>query len=68
MDESKLLQGHFAGPVLMLVICFVCSLGILRENGPVKAFNEPVWRLKGVKILSGRAIVGNAGKWKAWKR
>ncbi len=49
MDESKLLQGHSVGPVLMLVICFVCSLGIFRENGPVKAFNEPVWRLKGVK-------------------
>ena len=49
MHESKLLQGHLGAPVLMLVIAFVCSLGIFRENGPVKAFNEPIWRLKGVK-------------------
>jgi hypothetical protein len=49
MESWKVLQRYRCGGWLMLLVPILCSVGIFREGGPVKAFNEPVWRLKGVK-------------------
>jgi hypothetical protein len=48
-NDSTVLQRYHLGFWLMLFLSTVCCLGIFREGGPVKAFNEPVWRLKGMK-------------------
>lgn len=48
-DNSAALQRYHCGFWLMLLASAVCSAGIFREGGPVKAFNEPIWRLKEMK-------------------
>ena len=48
-NNSATLQRYHLGFWLMLLDSIVCSLGVFREGGPVKAFNEPVWRLRGIK-------------------
>jgi hypothetical protein len=48
-DHSLTLQRYHLGIWLMFGLTALFSLGIFREGGPVKAFAEPVWRVRGMK-------------------
>lgn len=49
MEQSPILQRYHLGIWLMLAVLSLFSMGIFREGGPVKAFHEPVWKLRGFK-------------------